>query len=330
MRSRSNKTGVRLADDSGSAEPSTEAGLASRAPADLDGREDTAEAQPPGPASSRPASSGSRRALKNWRVRSRLVLLIAIPTLTAVVLGGTSILSYARAATADGRVQQLAALSSHVTVLAQRLEDERDQTVYYIGLGNQGGRAEALAAGKAVASSGAAAGLQVVQQQYALTNQALRVVNSELSQVNGSFSAQAQQEAATAHTSLQDLPFLRSASTLTALPALVVVQKYTQMLDNLLALIDVTGQGASDATLGQTIRVLGLVSRMKEEASQQRGILTAGLLQQQLGANELNALTSAESEQQSNLQSFDTSASVAAAPAVEQQRGLVLRVPGER
>ena len=311
MRSRSNKTGARPADDSGSAEPSTEAGLASRAPVDLDGREDTADAQPPGPASSRPASSGSRRALKNWRVRSRLVLLVAIPTLTAVVLGGTSILSYARAATADGRIQQLAALSSHVTVLAQRLEDERDQTVYYIGLGSQGGRAEALAAGKAVASSGAAAELQVVQQQYALTNQALRVVNSELSQINGSFSAQAQQGAATAHTSLQDLPFLRSASTLTALPALVVVQKYTQLLDNLLALVDVTGQGASDATLGQAIRVLGLVSRMKEEASQQRGILTAGLLQQQLGANELNALTSAESEQQSNLQSFNTSASVA-------------------
>src|ERR1039458_9598516 len=65
VRSRSTKTGARPAEDSGYAEPSTEAGLASRAPVDLDGREDTADAQPPGPASSRPASSGSRRALKN-------------------------------------------------------------------------------------------------------------------------------------------------------------------------------------------------------------------------------------------------------------------------
>jgi signal transduction histidine kinase len=314
VRSRSNKTGAGPADDSGSAEPSTEAGLASRAPTDLDGREDTADPQPSGQASSRSASSGSRRALKNWRVRSRLVLLIAIPTLTAVVLGGTSILSYARAATADGRIQQLATLSSHVTVLAERLEDERDQTVYYVGLGTQGGRAEALAAlaaHQSVAASGAAPELQVVQQQYVLTNQAVRVVSSELSQINGSFSAQAQAQAATARTALVDLPFLRTASTLTALPALVVVQKYTQLLDNLLPLIDVTGQGASDATLGQAIRVLGLVSRMKEEASQQRGILTVGLLQQRLDANELNTLTSAESDQQSNLQSFNTSASAA-------------------
>ena len=73
-------------------------------------------------------------------MRSRLVLLIAIPTLTAVILGGTGILSYARSATADGRVQQLATLSANVTVLAQRLEDERDTTGRYIGLGAQGGR----------------------------------------------------------------------------------------------------------------------------------------------------------------------------------------------
>ncbi len=94
-----------------------------------------AEAGSPGQAS-RPRAS-SRRALKNWRVRSRLVLLIAIPTLTAVVLGGTGILSYARSATADGRVQQLAALSANITVLAQRLEDERDQTSGTSGSGTR-------------------------------------------------------------------------------------------------------------------------------------------------------------------------------------------------
>ena len=37
----------------------------------------------------KPALQVSRRALKNWRVRSRLLLLIIIPTLTAVVRGKT-------------------------------------------------------------------------------------------------------------------------------------------------------------------------------------------------------------------------------------------------
>jgi signal transduction histidine kinase len=235
-------------------------------------------------------------------VRSRLVLLIAIPTLTAVVLGGTGILSYARSATADGRVQQLAALSSNVTVLAQHLEDERDQTVRYIALGTQGGRGS---------GSHGTAELQVVTQLQTLTNQTASVVRQELGQINASFSAQTQQQAATALTALQNLSQLRGAATGTELPALIVVQKYTTIIQQLLALIDVTGQGASDATLGQAIRVLGLVSRMKEEASQQRAILTEGLQVTKLSPNELSALNSALAQQQSNLASFNTAASIA-------------------
>ena len=139
-------------------------------------------------------------------MRSRLVLLIAIPTLTAVVLGGTGILSYARSATADGRVQQLAALSANVTVLAQRLMDERDQTVRYIGLGawSQGGRG--------TANGGGTAELAVVKQQQALTDQTASVVRSELSQINGSFPAQTQLQAATARgPALLNLKYLRAA-----------------------------------------------------------------------------------------------------------------------
>jgi signal transduction histidine kinase len=295
-------TGNGLAGDSASAQPSTEVGPASRAPADLDGRDGSAEAGGAGQAR-RPGSS-SRRALKNWRVRSRLVLLIAIPTLTAVVLGGTSILSYARSATADGRVQQLAALSANVTVLAQRLEDERDQTVRYIGLA-------ALGTGRKSPHKAGATELAVVTQQQALTNQTAAVVRSELGQINGSFSAQARQEAGAALTALQNLKQLRAAATLSDLPALVVVDKYATIIQQLIALIDVTNQGASDATLAQAIRVLGLVSRMKEQASEQRAILTNGLLVGRLLPNEVTALNSALAQQQSNLTSFNTTASIA-------------------
>jgi signal transduction histidine kinase len=301
VRSRSKMTGNGPAGDPGSVEPSAEAGPASRAAADLEGREDSAEAG--GAGQPRRQGGSSRRALKNWRVRSRLVLLIAIPTLTAVILGGTGILSYARSATADGRVKQLAALSADVTVLAQRLEDERDQTVRYIGLGLSG-------QGRGSAPAQAAPELTVVTQQYALTNETAAAVSRELDQINSSFSAQTQQEAATARTALLNLQQLRKAATHTKLPALVVVQKYSTIIQQLIALIDLTGQGASDATLGQAIRVLGLVSRMKEQASQQRAILTYGLLAGRLSPNELTALNSALSEQQSNLASFNTTASI--------------------
>ncbi len=283
--------------------------MASRAPADVDGREGGADPGSNGQASTSQRQTGSRRGLKNWRVRSRLVLLIAIPTLTAVVLGGISILSYARSASADGRVQQLATLSSNITLLSQRLEEERDRTVYYIALGMSGGRAQELAARKAVGQT--AAELGIIGQDDVLTNKSVAVVTRELKGIGSGFSGQVQQEAGTALTSLQNLSVLRNAATTTKLSPLVVVQHYTGLIDNLLALIDVTGQGTSDATLSQGIRVLSLVSRMKEEASEQRGILTIGLLTRQLDSNQLSSLNAALSEQQSNLQSFDASASTA-------------------
>ena len=302
MRSRSKMTGNGLAGESGSVEPSTEAGPVSRAPADLEARDDTAEPGGPGPARRR--GSSSRRALKNWRVRSRLVLLIAIPTLTAVVLGGAAILSYARSATADGRVQQLATLSANVTVLAQRLEDERDTTARYIGLAFQG-------TGRGSPVSARAPELNVVKQAQALTDQSAAVVKNELNQVNQSFSPQTRLEATTALNALANLRELRLAATTTDLPGQVVVSRYAAVINDLIALIDVTGQGASDATLAQAIRVLGLVSRMKEEASEQRADLSLGLLQGSLSANQLTALNSAIAEQASNMASFNTTASIA-------------------
>jgi signal transduction histidine kinase len=310
VRSRSKKTRrMPLAAGNGASPPAS-AGPArdAPAPAHLNGRADEGEPDSGHQASARHGGTGSRHGLKNWRVRSRLVLLIAIPTLTALVLGGTRIASSVQSSLADQRVHQLAQLSAGITALAQNLEDERDQTVYFIALGPKGGRAAAL--GQATQPL-AAAELSVVRQQYATTDRSLSSVSSQLNQISSSFSAQTRQEAATALTVLQAVPALRQASASTQLPPLVVVQKYTQLIDDLQVLEDETAQGSSDAALSQTVRVLGLVSRMKEEASEQRAILTAALLQGQLTADELAALNAALADQQGNLQAFNTSSTVA-------------------
>ncbi len=71
-------------------------------------------------------------------MRSRLLLLIIIPTLTAVVLGGSRIVTSVQSALGYQRVEQLANMSYDVTGLAARLEAERDQTLEYIGEGSAG------------------------------------------------------------------------------------------------------------------------------------------------------------------------------------------------
>lgn len=256
---------------------------------------------------------GLFRGLKNWRVRSRLLLLITIPTLAALVLGGASMVSSVRSALAFGRVQQRAVLASDIALLATRLADERDQTVYYIALPTTG-RSAALPGAVASQANKAEAAQElnsVVKPRQKATDLAAALVRSQLGNVIGSYSPVTRQDATNVLAELSSLSSLRAAATGSHLPQLVVVQKYALVINDLLVLENETAQGASDATLSQTVRVLGLTSLMKEEASEQRAILTAGLIQQRLLPSELAALTGAQSLQASNLSAFNLSATPA-------------------
>jgi signal transduction histidine kinase len=255
------------------------------------------------------SGTGSRFALKNWRVRSRLLLLIIIPTLTAVALAGVHIYSSAQTAEAYQRLETQAKLGQQVVFLTRDLEYERDQTVFYIAMGTAGGRADALSAHPNVQSR-AALQLSVVERAFSSTDQAAGQFRSLARQIGSSYSTQTQQALATARTALSGLQNLRNASTTSQLPALAVAQKYTQMIDAVLALNDQIAQGSGDPTLAQTVHVLSLVSAMREDASQQRAILSAALLQGSFGAGQLAALQAAQSAQQSNLAAFNVAADV--------------------
>ncbi len=276
-------------------------------------------AMPPGgfdsPADgSRPAGVGpplarpvSRRALKNWRVRSRLVLLIAIPTLTAIVLGGIRIGSSAQSAMAYQQVEQLAVLSGKVAGLAHALETERNETIRFIVLGNQGGGRGSPA--------GTASRLErkVLAQDYTASDVLAAQVRRQAAGIGGSYPPLVRQDAEGAVTAIEGLPELRSASTHTQLPALVVIQEYEQTISAVLALNNEISLGSNDSSLADTVRVLGLISGMKEQASVQGAILrsalpTAGGQSGVFGSDKLAAITAAEANQQSDLAAFQISA----------------------
>jgi signal transduction histidine kinase len=254
-----------------------------------------------------PAARPPRGALRNWRVRSRLLLLVAIPTLTAVVLGGFRVASSLQSALTYQRVHQLATLASRTTALAQALENERDFTVAYIGLPpGQGGRADALAH-----KSDAAAQLHVVQQYYGYTDTAKSQVERLLPGIGDSFPVQVQQEAQSIQAALAGLGDLRRAAVSTQLPPLVVISKYAAVINTVLAINGNIALNSGDATLTSDVRALGLVSQIKEEASQQRAILAAAFEAEQFGPGMLSALNAELADQNSSVQQFNTSATVA-------------------
>ena len=245
----------------------------------------------------------SRRALKNWRVRSRLLLLIIIPTLTAVVLGGTYIVTSVQNALVDQRVETLANLSFDVTSLAAHLEDERDQTMEYIGLPQNAGRGGTLAH---ITSAGAPQNLALVKQEQALTAPWIRKVETDSAAVGSGYPAQVQQESANISDVLQLLGPLRTAATTTQLPAVVVMADYTNMIDNLLAIDNNIAGDSGDSVLTGDVRALNLISLVDEEASEQRGLLAyAFAVDGTFQPAVLAQVQTAQAEQEANVAEFD-------------------------
>jgi signal transduction histidine kinase len=254
----------------------------------------------------------SRRALKNWRVRSRLLLLVLIPTITAVAAGGVFITSSVESALVNQRTLTLANLSDKITGLVQALQIEREDTVRFIVLGQgDGGRG-------ASKSSAVPPGpeLALLSQDYSDSNTWASAVKTLAGGIGGGYSALAQQDSQAAVSAIGNLPAIRAAATGTQLPAPDVIDRYATAIGSLLSVESQIAVGSSDSTLAGAVRVLGLVSSMKEEASQQQALLTSALGPDlitlgQFGPTQQLAITDEQAQQQGNLNEFGTAATSA-------------------
>jgi signal transduction histidine kinase len=253
------------------------------------------------------ASPGRRvpwRSLKNWRVRSRLLLLIIIPTLTALVLGATYIVTAVENALAYQRVERLANLSSDVTTLAANLQNERDQTMWCIGYTTSPAKPNCETTG--------ASQLPLLKTYWKQTGPWMRKVKADSASIGAGYPAQVQQDAVNIGDVLTLVGPLRTAAVSTHLPVVVVMDKYTSIVLSLLAIDDNIALGSGDPALTSDVRSLNLISLISEEASEQRGLLEYTFQQDDNATGQyffnpqvLSAVETAQEEQSANLAEYD-------------------------
>jgi signal transduction histidine kinase len=234
-------------------------------------------------------------------------LLIIIPTITAVVLGGTYIVSAVQNALAYQRVEQLASLSYDVTTLAANLENERDQIMWCIGATVPVSRVSP----GANCQNGTTEALKLVKQEQGLTDPWMQKVKSDSASIGAGYPAQVQQDAVNIRDVLTLVGPLRTAAVSTHLPVVVVMTKYTSIIDGLLAIDDNIALGSGDPALTSDVRSLNLVALIAEEASEQRGLLDYTLAQDSAAAGNyhfnslvLSAVQTAQEEQNANLAEY--------------------------
>jgi len=255
------------------------------------------------PSSPGPVSSGAgarkpgRMALSNWRVRWRLFAIIAVPTVTALVLGiiqtGNAEASYSN----YQRVQTLSQLGGLGATAIASLEDERDATAGLIASGKADPNAKAL--------------VQKYRTQSLITlekfdNEAGSVVN------NGAYPAQVRLDLGNATQSTADLQQIQDAVSTTNYGALPTIAAYDRIISDFVTFTDDVATGSGDITLQNEVTVLTTVLRISDDASEQRAYLFEALDKPSpsLTPVELNDLNAAVGQESADQTEFNSQATV--------------------
>jgi hypothetical protein len=227
---------------------------------------------------------------RDRRLARLLIVLIAIPAVLAVILTGLWVSDTARSAGAYSQVGRLAALGQQVTGLAQAMADERSATATFFS----GGRP--------------VAGLPALHRQYAITDARAAGVRRLVSQLGHGYPAQTRADAAQVLASVAKLPGLRRQAVNSQASALAMVTGYSAAISGLFPVTDGIADLSGNSTLMTSVRALGSLSRMINQASQQQAILNVALAEGRFAPGMLSALTAAQAQQASDLASFRASA----------------------
>jgi len=267
-------------------------------------RSNPAEAAAPGAAPGQ-RGAGSALAPRNWPVASRLLILMAIPTALGLALAGTRVTDAMHSAEAYGQIGRLAVLGQQVAGLAQAMEDERADTAAFIADGRP------------------AAGIDALHRQYVITDGRAASVRRLALQAGSGYPARTRAGAAMVLASVAELPGLRRRAAQHQVPALAVIQGYSAATAGLFPVSDGIADLSDDSALISSVRALGALSRMKDQASQQQAILGAALARGRFDPGALTALTVARAQQASDLALFRGSATPEESWALDQ----TLRAP---
>ncbi|MEN3536270.1 nitrate- and nitrite sensing domain-containing protein [Microbispora sp. ZYX-F-249] len=233
---------------------------------------------------------GSRFLLRNWRVRSRLVALILIPTLAALLLGGLRVITSVNTASEYQQTSDLARLVDKVAGLTHELQSERDRAAWNATIGRP---AKASAAVKA---------------QIILTNKAATAVRDLANEVRSKVGSRGAIEIEHILGRLDGVESLRSQALEGNLLPRAVLDQYTLVIDTLLALQDDLAKSTQDDRLAASAVTLAALARAKESASVQRGLLTTVLPVDRFEQAQLQNFLGAVSAQETELRAFRKSA----------------------
>ncbi|NUW38456.1 nitrate- and nitrite sensing domain-containing protein [Nonomuraea sp. SMC257] len=256
-------------------------------PQETDGNHPAAPAKAVG-AKRRP----KRTALRNWRVRSKLLALIVIPTLAALILGGTRVSASISSAAQYQHINELAVLSGQLADLAHGLELERDLTANFVAQGRKPTAAAEMEA------------------QQTTVNGAVQTVRPAIEDLANSDTSE-RAEAVQIRNRLNSLPNARKAAVDSQLGTVTVIRLYENTIRDVLSLSDDIDRGAVDEELANGVAAFAALGRAKVQASKERAFIASALAARRMDKTTLSEVLAARAQRDSELISFRSNATIA-------------------
>ncbi|MFF9475294.1 nitrate- and nitrite sensing domain-containing protein [Streptomyces roseolus] len=216
-----------------------------------------------GAASATPENAaGSRIALRNWRISTRLVALLTLPVVAATSLGGIRISESLQDMQQLDHMQLLTKLTREATALAQALQAERDLS------------AGPLANGRPVSDYQVANPRRRTDRSYDAFLDATRAIpNSEDDEALQSIRS----NVGTIAAQVIDLHNIRTNAYQKGVQHSVTVEAYSRLIRSLLSLSQDMAQATSNPEMIKRTRALAAFSSAKEYASIQQAIIAGAL-----------------------------------------------------
>ncbi|WP_327379623.1 sensor histidine kinase [Streptomyces sp. NBC_01212] len=209
-----------------------------------------------------PTSAGSRIALRNWRISTRLVSLLALPVVAATTLGGLRINESMNDMDQLEHMQLLTKMTKQATALANALQEERDKSAGPLSNGVKATDYKVTQPRERTDRAKAAFFEATDEIGNTPGDAALDSIHASVSQIG---------------TQLGNITSIRKDAYAADSPSLNTIDQYSQLITSLLSLSQDMAQATSNPEMIKRTRALAAFSSSKEYASVERAIIAAAL-----------------------------------------------------
>lgn len=209
-----------------------------------------------------PSGPGSRLAMQNWRISTRLVSLLTLPVVAATTLGGFRINDSMNDIAQLEHMQLLTTMTRQATNLAAMLQEERDKSAGPLSV-TKDGKANSLVQGVRDQTDAAAKAFEAATDKVDSTedkDDTLKSIRNNILQIGRQL---------TGIEEIRKKAYVNGAQQ--------TVTEYNSLIVSLLSLSQDMAQATSSPEMIKRTRALAAFSSAKEYASIQRAVIAASL-----------------------------------------------------